>query len=544
MDEQGEKAPVKGKPAAPSPTEAAFRIESKVSFWRADDGTTYATYKIRDSWQTWPVESPQFESFVRDEHIKIRGGLATPTVFTMIMDHLRSRAAASAVKTAAVRVKRVGDTVYFNMCDDKWRCIKVTAEGWEMLYRIPPEVPLIRAQRSAPYPEPVRGGKLEELRDLMNVGEDEANWKLLCGFLLAAMRDAREYPVLVLSGQQGSAKTTISNMMIGLIDPANDSAGSIPEREEDLAVTARSRHILAFDNISKISAAMSDTICKVATGLTINKRRLYTDTGVNSYTVFRPVVLNGIPDLVDWDDMGRRMISVYLGQIPPDRRLSADQIMDRFNRAAGRIFGGLLDALVVALRNEKVTIVDNVDGLIGVAQWVESAAPALNWKRGCFIDTYNENRENTAGSILDGDSFAQFLEDFIEHQPGKKFQGTFEEFKRKTYGIRSDYNTMPWWPKDAKRMIDKLRRIAPALARHGFEFYGLTAQNGRVWRTPDSKRLRVFEIRKVENIDQRAVSKHPSVLAHVNPGVEEVDSPNGQVGSNAVGKGATVGGQG
>ena len=56
-------------------------------------------------------------------------------------------------------------------------------------------------------PLPQQGGSLDALRDLLNV-ESHADWRLLVGWLLAAFRPTGPYPVLILTGEQGAAKST------------------------------------------------------------------------------------------------------------------------------------------------------------------------------------------------------------------------------------------------------------------------------------------------------------------------------------------------
>ena len=56
-------------------------------------------------------------------------------------------------------------------------------------------------------PVPTRGGSLEQLRELVNLSSDD-DYRLLVGWLLAALRPpGQPYPVLILHGEQGSAKS-------------------------------------------------------------------------------------------------------------------------------------------------------------------------------------------------------------------------------------------------------------------------------------------------------------------------------------------------
>ena len=69
----------------------------------------------------------------------------------------------------------------------------------------------------APLPEPERGGTLDELRSYVNISDDD--WPLL----LAAITymGTGQYPqiILVIKGEQGSAKTFTCKVVVSLLDP-------------------------------------------------------------------------------------------------------------------------------------------------------------------------------------------------------------------------------------------------------------------------------------------------------------------------------------
>jgi hypothetical protein len=65
----------------------------------------------------------------------------------------------------------------------------------------------------------------------------------------------------------------------------------------------------------------------------------------------RPILLNGIPDVVGRPDLGDRALAVTLAAIEDDQRLMEAEFWRRFDAAAPGIFGALLDAVWSALRN-------------------------------------------------------------------------------------------------------------------------------------------------------------------------------------------------
>jgi hypothetical protein len=56
--------------------------------------------------------------------------------------------------------------------------------------------------------------------------------------------------VLVLSGEQGSAKSTFSTLLRELVDPNTAPLRALPREDRDLFIAASNGHVLAFDNVS------------------------------------------------------------------------------------------------------------------------------------------------------------------------------------------------------------------------------------------------------------------------------------------------------
>ena len=162
-----------------------------------------------------------------------------------------------------------------------------------------------------PLPTPEKGGSIDTLRHFLNV-QDAQDFVLVVAWALAALRDAGPYPVLVLSGEQGSAKSTFSTILRSLLDPRTAPLRALPREERDLFITATRSHVLAFDNVSGLPPWISDALCRIATGGGFAVRQLYTDQEEVLLDAARPVILNGIEDIVTRPDLADRAIFLTL----------------------------------------------------------------------------------------------------------------------------------------------------------------------------------------------------------------------------------------
>ena len=193
------------------------------------------------------------------------------------------------------------------------------------------------------------GGSVETLRSFLNVQSD-TDFVLVVAWALAVLRNRGPYPVIVLSGEQGSAKSTFSAILRSLLDPNTAPLRALPREDRDLFIAASNGHVLAFDNVSGLPSWTSDTLCRLATGGGFAVRQLYTDQDEVLFDATRPVILNGIEDIVTRPDLADRAVFLTLEAIPEERRRSEAELWAAFDAERPCILGVLLDAAVQGLK--------------------------------------------------------------------------------------------------------------------------------------------------------------------------------------------------
>jgi hypothetical protein len=176
-----------------------------------------------------------------------------------------------------------------------------------------------------PLPVPVRGGSIEALAPFLNL-PGRSDFVLVVAWLLAALRHGGPYPLLAVSGEQGSSKTVLSKILRALVDPNAAPVRAIPREERDLFIAAGNGHLLAFDNLSDLPHWISDALCRLASGGSFAVRQFYTDQDEILFQAARPAILNGIEDVITRPDLADRAIflSERVTRSRPWRRTTSD----------------------------------------------------------------------------------------------------------------------------------------------------------------------------------------------------------------------------
>ena len=139
--------------------------------------------------------------------------------------------------------------------------------------------------------------------------------------------------------------------------------------------------VLAYDNLSDIPSHMSDALCRQATGSGFATRTLYSDDEETIIDTKRPIMLNGIENVVRRHDLADRSIIINLAVIPDEKRIPEADFWGDFEDDAPKILGAILDGVSCALRNHKTVKLPEPPRLADFAVWVTAAEPNLDGER-------------------------------------------------------------------------------------------------------------------------------------------------------------------
>lgn len=457
------------EPAEPRQSQADLLVElaSAAELFHDPAGDCYATVPVGQHHETHRIRARGFRQWLarrfHEEQGKAPGSQAMQDALTVLEGQALFDGPEHPVH---VRLAGHEDKIYFDLCDPAWRAVEIDASGWRIV--ADPPVKFRRAAGMLPLPVPEPGGNLDELRALLNIGDGD--WRLVVAWLVQALRPTGPYPVLVVNGEQGAAKTTLTRILRALVDPNMAPVRSEPREVRDLMIAASNGWALGFDNLSQVREWFSDALCRLSTGGGFSTRALYANDEEQIFDAQRPVILNGITDLATRPDLLDRALLLNLPGIPEAQRRPEADVWADFQRRAPGILGALLDAVSAALANISSTKLDRLPRMADFALWVSAAEHALGWEPGTFLTVYSENRQFADAIARDADPVADALLAFLSG--GKNWAGTATELLAALNELQGEEKRKPLerakaWPTTPHALSGALRRLAPVLQRSG-----------------------------------------------------------------------------
>jgi hypothetical protein len=440
-----------------SSADVLLNIATAARLFHASDGTGFADLLIDGHRETWPLRGKRFGAWLRQQYYERTWDAPSPAALNAALNALEAQAQFDGPqRKVSLRLAEQDGLIYLDLADEFWRCVEIGANGWRIA-----EDPPVRFRRSAgmqPLPLPLRGGSIEALAPFLNLAS-ENDFMLVVAWLLGALRAGGPYPVLAIAGEQGSAKTLLSKLLRALIDPSVAPVRALPRDERELFIAASNGHVLAFDNLSGLPPWLSDALCRLTSGGAFSTRRLFTDQDEILFAAARPVILNGIEDIITRPDLADRAILLTLAPIAEWQRRPEHALWQEFELARPHILGALLDAAAHGLHMLPRVRLKRLPRMADFALWATACESAFR-PAGTLETAYSNNRRAAIENIIDADPVAALVREIM----ADRAQWT---------GSASDLlqvgTNRSGWPNTPRTLAGRLRRAQSFLRTLGIE---------------------------------------------------------------------------
>lgn len=371
--------------------------------FRAESGAgIFVRYPNNGRHEIAPLASERFRSWLVMRYFMAVGREARTTEQTGVLSLLQAEAWNEPPKKLHVRLAGASGKVYLDLADEGHRAVVIDRNGWTVTSSY--DVWFLRSPAMLPLPEPEPGGSLADLKPFINCEEEDL--AMITAWLVASMNPAGPFPVLAVSAEQGSGKSTLTTLLKQIIDPDSAPRLGMFKGADDLFATAASRWVLAYDNIGRLTEEDSNHLCRLATGGGLSKRQLYSDNEAVSISAMRPVILNGISLTIGRMDLLDRSYPVRL--LPIKTRMLESEYYCRLDELRPRLLGALCTAVSSALREEDYTP-EGLSRMADAGAFVLRAerGGGLPWGRGYFAKVLRSREEGKLEEAMADDSVAQ-----------------------------------------------------------------------------------------------------------------------------------------
>jgi hypothetical protein len=459
------------------------------SYFHTPEMEAYATVKVEASHrETCPLHSRRFGLWLRREfHRREKERLEEageedqePMIFPHraladVVSHFESIALfEGSEEEVHVRVAGKGGRIYVDLCDRAWRAVEISADGWRVIPSEETPVKFVRSRGMLSLPEPVaEDAALLKLRSLLNIGDSESgerNWRLILAWLVQAFTPTGPYPVLTLLGPQGAAKSTAQRILRNIVDASSVPLRTAPRDEHNLYIDARAGWAIALDNMSGLPQWLSDALCRLATGGGFSTRQLYTDQDQILFEAMRPVILNGIGDVITRPDLLDRSLIINLPPIPKESRKLERVLEAEVEEAKAGILAALFSAVAAGLATQDDVRLDGLPRMADFARWGTATEGALGGEAGSFMEAYTASQEDAVETALESWPIVETLCAFAKGFEGDEgaWVGTATElFNTLNDRAEDDLKRSKDWPKQPNKLTEQLNRLAPSLVEVG-----------------------------------------------------------------------------
>lgn len=452
-------------------------------FSRQGDG--FASVTMGSGREAFAIGSRGFRAWLRKEFLYDHKRYPSPYALRTAINEIADQAADAREERIWRRVG-TSDNVWFIDLGNENRCVvEIIPGSWKVINSAP--IHFVRSRSIRPFPATRTDGCINgdtgELKDedrsahrqtfkefaaLLNL-DTPADFQLLMTWCVCALTPSGPYPVLTICGEQGSAKSTLVRLIHDLVDPSLAPLRSLPSSEKDLFVSASNAHLLAFDNVSNISPATSDNLCKISTGGVAALRRVGTDADEVFLEFKAPIILNGIGDLILRPDLADRALFINTTAIPAEARRDSQLIQAAFDELAPRLTEALLDLLALARYNLMTESAGlwKADNLPRMAEFAKlgMAIECVFGEPGSFKNAYDRNRAAAADDLAELDPILMTLLELWDEK--QSWRGTMQDLQVEIARRLKASGSRLRAPTGLAQLSSHVKRITPILTKKG-----------------------------------------------------------------------------
>ncbi len=267
------------------------------------------------------------------------------------------------------------------------------------------------------------------------------------------------HPILILTGEKGSSKSTTMRKIELIIDPKKSDLLGIPKGADGLEIRLSNSYFVSLDNLSSLSRKVSDTLARASTGGSVTKRMLYENSTELVLNIKTIVALNGISLVARESDLLDRSLIISLDRINSDEIRTEEDVWTEFECDLPYILGCCFKTLAIALSDnepietcEMTRMADFFVACIKIGRALgipEETVSQLLW------ENQDEVNKNSIDEDIVGLCMVELMSDKTEYS--NSVTGLLQDFTKIVTDRGMAWYVLPKLPNALSKSLNKLK---------------------------------------------------------------------------------------
>jgi hypothetical protein len=239
--------------AKPTKAELVLSLAEKncSSLFTDEYDVPHAAIRVNEHLEVWSIRSRRFRNWISRTVYKEASLVIDSQTIKDVIGVLSAKAEFEGEhKPLNIRVANIDGKWYYDLTNNKWEFVEITAEGWRTvdgLVMFRRFTQLSQVHPVTKYPSDI----FNSFINLLNI-KGEENRLLLKSYIISMLIPGVPKVILMLHGEQGSAKTTLEELIKMLVDPSIVKTFAFPKDINEFIQQLAHNYVTFYDNISTI----------------------------------------------------------------------------------------------------------------------------------------------------------------------------------------------------------------------------------------------------------------------------------------------------
>lgn len=441
-----------------------------------ENGRVFMSYKTSSI--SYPLGSSEAKNILQKEYYEQIGRVLTKNKEDELMRFISMmKNPDNKSSEVSIRTTSKNETYYYDLGRPDSKLMAISKDGIKEV--VEPTIKFKRPKTSLEvFYSPSDASELVKiLSGVLNIQSAQDLILIIAFMVKSILGKSGSSPILIIEGEQGSAKTTTTKFLKRIIDPSSADIKKFPSKIDDLHNYAINNYLLSFDNLSGINHQISDELCVISTSGSVTKRELYTNDGEFTVNIQRPVILNGIEDIGERPDFLDRSITIHLPSIGPETRKSGTELWKKFDSLLPNLMGALFDLAHKVIKTVNGQTYLNLPRMTEFAIIGIGIEKVLDYRSGFFVEAYHQGKARQNNQIISTNPLLITIKYFMHDKP--LYEGTPHNLFSCLKTIASAQNLHYGFPQTPACLTKALNRHQSSLRQMELTFQRGKDSNGR-----------------------------------------------------------------